>query len=161
MMAANYQADAGQFSDFNNASNFTSQSRESAGRDSDDEDSSNGGKKKSGKGSKRRKVNHACLYCRRSHMTCDEGRPCQRWYVFNTSNFPPPLAFFRLCSRRRRQTSQCFSTFSLSRPSGVPTMAFVHPSTQPRAFGSPSPSTSNSPFGSDLADHLLLASSVR
>lgn len=36
-----------------------------------------GGKKK--KGAKRRKVNHACLYCRRSHMTCDEGRPCQRW----------------------------------------------------------------------------------
>lgn len=35
------------------------------------------GKKK--KGAKRRKVNHACLYCRRSHMTCDEGRPCQRW----------------------------------------------------------------------------------
>ncbi|TFK52896.1 hypothetical protein OE88DRAFT_1656557 [Heliocybe sulcata] len=32
------------------------------------------GKKKA----KRRKVNHACLYCRRSHMTCDEGRPCQR-----------------------------------------------------------------------------------
>lgn len=31
------------------------------------------------KASKRRKVNHACLYCRRSHMTCDEGRPCQRW----------------------------------------------------------------------------------
>jgi hypothetical protein len=30
---------------------------------------------------KRRKVNHACLYCRRSHMTCDEGRPCQRWWV--------------------------------------------------------------------------------
>ena len=28
---------------------------------------------------KRRKVNHACLYCRRSHMTCDDGRPCQRW----------------------------------------------------------------------------------
>lgn len=35
-----------------------------------------GGKKK--KTVKRRKVNHACLYCRRSHMTCDEGRPCQR-----------------------------------------------------------------------------------
>ncbi|PCH36824.1 hypothetical protein WOLCODRAFT_127686 [Wolfiporia cocos MD-104 SS10] len=34
------------------------------------------GKKK--KGPKRRKVNHACLYCRRSHMTCDDGRPCQR-----------------------------------------------------------------------------------
>lgn len=37
------------------------------------------GKKK--KTAKRRKVNHACLYCRRSHMTCDEGRPCQRWCV--------------------------------------------------------------------------------
>ncbi|KZV71262.1 hypothetical protein PENSPDRAFT_557892, partial [Peniophora sp. CONT] len=35
-----------------------------------------GGKKKSK--ARRRKVNHACLYCRRSHMTCDEGRPCQR-----------------------------------------------------------------------------------
>ncbi|KDQ56759.1 hypothetical protein JAAARDRAFT_59018 [Jaapia argillacea MUCL 33604] len=34
-----------------------------------------GGTKKK---AKRRKVNHACLYCRRSHMTCDEGRPCQR-----------------------------------------------------------------------------------
>ncbi|KAL1742007.1 hypothetical protein HDZ31DRAFT_44194 [Schizophyllum fasciatum] len=33
------------------------------------------GKKKP---AKRRKVNHACLYCRRSHMTCDEGRPCKR-----------------------------------------------------------------------------------
>lgn len=36
---------------------------------------SSGGKKKP---SKRRKVNLACIYCRRSHMTCDEGRPCQR-----------------------------------------------------------------------------------
>ncbi|OAQ23473.1 hypothetical protein K457DRAFT_118549 [Linnemannia elongata AG-77] len=29
-------------------------------------------------GPKRRKVTHACVYCRRSHMTCDDGRPCQR-----------------------------------------------------------------------------------
>ncbi|KAL1972642.1 hypothetical protein VTN31DRAFT_7056 [Thermomyces dupontii] len=27
---------------------------------------------------KRRKVNHACVYCRRSHMTCDSERPCSR-----------------------------------------------------------------------------------
>ncbi|KAK4988200.1 Transcription factor [Elasticomyces elasticus] len=27
---------------------------------------------------KRRKVNHACIYCRRSHMTCDLERPCAR-----------------------------------------------------------------------------------
>ena len=39
------------------------------------DDDGRGKKKKT----KRRKVNHACLYCRRSHMTCDEGRPCQRW----------------------------------------------------------------------------------
>ncbi|KAK3674328.1 Transcription factor [Recurvomyces mirabilis] len=30
------------------------------------------------KSSKRRKVNHACVYCRRSHMTCDLERPCAR-----------------------------------------------------------------------------------
>ena len=27
---------------------------------------------------KRRKVSHACIYCRRSHMTCDAARPCAR-----------------------------------------------------------------------------------
>lgn len=42
------------------------------------EESGIGSRKK--KTVRRRKVNHACLYCRRSHMTCDEGRPCQRWY---------------------------------------------------------------------------------
>ncbi|KAK0502972.1 hypothetical protein EDD18DRAFT_1345813 [Armillaria luteobubalina] len=42
----------------------------------DDDPDAAGSKKK--KVAKRRKVNHACLYCRRSHMTCDEGRPCQR-----------------------------------------------------------------------------------
>ncbi|KAI0922840.1 hypothetical protein AcW1_002605 [Taiwanofungus camphoratus] len=41
-----------------------------------DQENDGPGRKK--KGPKRRKVNHACLYCRRSHMTCDEGRPCQR-----------------------------------------------------------------------------------
>ncbi|OTA36081.1 hypothetical protein BTJ68_03585 [Hortaea werneckii EXF-2000] len=32
----------------------------------------------SSKKQKRRKVNHACVYCRRSHMTCDLERPCTR-----------------------------------------------------------------------------------
>ncbi|KAJ3165958.1 hypothetical protein HDU88_003833 [Geranomyces variabilis] len=37
------------------------------------------GPQRTAKGSlPRRKVSHACLYCRRSHMTCDDGRPCQR-----------------------------------------------------------------------------------
>lgn len=55
---------------------------QTASRPDLDHDQSNDddvGKKK--KTTKRRKVNHACLYCRRSHMTCDEGRPCQRWCV--------------------------------------------------------------------------------
>lgn len=42
------------------------------------ESASPGVKRKKDGTAKRRKVNHACLYCRRSHMTCDEGRPCQR-----------------------------------------------------------------------------------
>ena len=54
---------------------------------SGDVDTDDGARKK--KGTKRRKVNHACLYCRRSHMTCDEGRPCQRWYESARS---PPLS---------------------------------------------------------------------
>ncbi|KAH8112865.1 hypothetical protein DFH11DRAFT_387654 [Phellopilus nigrolimitatus] len=45
-----------------------------------DDDDTPGGKKKS-KSGKRRKVNHACVYCRRSHMTCDDSRPCKRWCV--------------------------------------------------------------------------------
>ena len=52
-----------------------------------DTDNDGSGKKK--KGTKRRKVNHACLYCRRSHMTCDEGRPCQRWYESSRILFVP------------------------------------------------------------------------
>lgn len=48
--------------------------------DAGDEDDTQGGRKKS-KNGKRRKVNHACVYCRRSHMTCDDSRPCKRWCV--------------------------------------------------------------------------------
>ncbi|KAG8738049.1 hypothetical protein FRC10_007329 [Ceratobasidium sp. 414] len=42
--------------------------------DPTDQHGTDGGKKggTTTKGQKRRKVNHACLYCRRSHMTCDE-----------------------------------------------------------------------------------------
>ncbi|KAL2110516.1 hypothetical protein VUR80DRAFT_1077 [Thermomyces stellatus] len=35
---------------------------------------------------KRRKVNHACIYCRRSHMTCDLERPCTRCVKRNISH---------------------------------------------------------------------------
>ncbi|CCL99377.1 uncharacterized protein FIBRA_01395 [Fibroporia radiculosa] len=59
-------------------------------------DHENDGPGKKKKGPKRRKVNHACLYCRRSHMTCDEGRPCQRCikreigHLCHDERRPPP-----------------------------------------------------------------------
>ncbi|KAL1954048.1 hypothetical protein VTO42DRAFT_1782 [Malbranchea cinnamomea] len=37
-----------------------------------------GGARSGSSPKKRRKVNHACVYCRRSHMTCDSDRPCTR-----------------------------------------------------------------------------------
>ncbi|KAK7450550.1 Transcription factor [Stygiomarasmius scandens] len=49
-----------------------------------DETGEPGGKKK--KTTKRRKVNHACLYCRRSHMTCDVVRGVQARTVSSTSS---------------------------------------------------------------------------
>ncbi|TKX25126.1 fungal Zn(2)-Cys(6) binuclear cluster domain-containing protein 5 [Elsinoe australis] len=48
-------------------------------KSSEDHDRSKDEKNSTGKKSaKRRKVNHACVYCRRSHMTCDLERPCAR-----------------------------------------------------------------------------------
>lgn len=64
-------------------------------------DNDDAGKKK--KTTKRRKVNHACLYCRRSHMTCDEGRPCQRWWVFNDDDFLFTSAQERFCDSIKRE----------------------------------------------------------
>src|ERR1700761_2024756 len=74
------------------AANGASHDPQSDHLNDNDEDSGSGKRKR---GPKRRKVNHACLYCRRSHsrsngyswvaqlmmtiVTCDEGRPCQRW----------------------------------------------------------------------------------
>lgn len=66
------------------------------------------GKKK--KAAKRRKVNHACLYCRRSHMTCDEGRPCQRWCVLLW--FGPFHIFLksRICPASSAKSGICATT---------------------------------------------------
>ena len=49
----------------------------------DNDQTSPSGKRKSSEADengkkKRHKVNHACVYCRRSHMTCDLERPCAR-----------------------------------------------------------------------------------
>ncbi|KAF9462196.1 hypothetical protein BDZ94DRAFT_1220142 [Collybia nuda] len=60
----------------NAATNISSSNSGGGGANGNGVGGGEDGKKK--KPAKRRKVNHACLYCRRSHMTCDEGRPCQR-----------------------------------------------------------------------------------
>ncbi|KAI0030155.1 hypothetical protein K488DRAFT_8877, partial [Vararia minispora EC-137] len=75
--------------------------------ESDDE--GNGGKKK-GKG-RRRKVNHACLYCRRSHMTCDDGRPCQRCIKREIGH---------LCHDERRTGSKDKQADLSTQPAAVP-----------------------------------------
>ncbi|CDM37153.1 Zn(2)-C6 fungal-type DNA-binding domain [Penicillium roqueforti FM164] len=46
---------------------------------------------------KRRKVNHACVYCRRSHMTCDSERPCTRCIKRNIGH---------LCHDEPRETAK-------------------------------------------------------
>ncbi|KAI5786760.1 hypothetical protein FPQ18DRAFT_368442 [Pyronema domesticum] len=47
--------------------------------DSQSPPSLNAGQSSTGRSpKKRRKVNHACVYCRRSHMTCNDDRPCTR-----------------------------------------------------------------------------------
>ena len=46
--------------------------------DDRDENKTNGSAHDTARKPKRRKVNHACVYCRRSHMTCDLERPCAR-----------------------------------------------------------------------------------
>lgn len=51
--------------------NGASKRKSTTSAQDEEEDKVNGKKK-------RRKVNHACVYCRRSHMTCDQDRPCAR-----------------------------------------------------------------------------------
>ncbi|KAI0703041.1 hypothetical protein BC835DRAFT_1263190 [Cytidiella melzeri] len=81
-------------------------SPEAAGSNDHDDDPS--GKKKGGK---RRKVNHACLYCRRSHMTCDEGRPCQRCIKREIGH---------LCHDERRTSSKDKAQSTTPQPTAVP-----------------------------------------
>jgi hypothetical protein len=59
------------------------------------------------KRAKRRKVNHACLYCRRSHMTCDESRPCQRWCVQRRSMSVFAHSPEHMCSIKREIGHLC------------------------------------------------------
>ena len=56
---------------------------------------SDGGKTQTKSPKKRRKVNHACVYCRRSHMTCDLERPCTRCIKRNIGH---------LCHDEHRET---------------------------------------------------------
>ncbi|KAH8102096.1 hypothetical protein BXZ70DRAFT_930237 [Cristinia sonorae] len=79
---------------------------QSATNNSDHDD--DGAKRK--KGAKRRKVNHACLYCRRSHMTCDEGRPCQRCIKREIGH---------LCHDERRSSAKDKDPAAISQPNSM------------------------------------------
>lgn len=60
---------------------------------------------------RRRKVDHACIYCRRSHMTCDEGRPCSRCIRRNIGH---------LCrdEPKKKDSSKIKSEDSVGQPGG-------------------------------------------
>ncbi|KAI8077756.1 uncharacterized protein BX664DRAFT_343407 [Halteromyces radiatus] len=62
----------------NNNSSKADQTNTSTTNNTNDTSNDASDPKKKRTGPKRRKVTHACVYCRRSHMTCDDGRPCQR-----------------------------------------------------------------------------------
>ncbi|SAM07756.1 hypothetical protein [Absidia glauca] len=62
----------------NNSNNSPSNTNVSNNSGASDAMNDSSDPKKKRTGPKRRKVTHACVYCRRSHMTCDDGRPCQR-----------------------------------------------------------------------------------
>jgi hypothetical protein len=72
-----------------------------------DDDTNPGGRKRKPTTTKRRKVNHACLYCRRSHMTCDEGRPCQRWSAPKFPHFSLTHEPYSLASIKREIAHLC------------------------------------------------------
>ncbi|KAA1474588.1 hypothetical protein DENSPDRAFT_841196 [Dentipellis sp. KUC8613] len=87
--------------------------------DGSDDEHGQGKKKKT----KRRKVNHACLYCRRSHMTCDEGRPCQRCIKREIGH---------LCHDERRPSKgEKQTTPTASNPQPPPHMALPPPNVYP------------------------------
>ncbi|KAG9307902.1 hypothetical protein JVU11DRAFT_12946 [Chiua virens] len=83
------------------------------------------------KTTKRRKVNHACLYCRRSHMTCDEGRPCQRCikreigHLCHDEQRPPKTKQDSTVPSNSAESSriipqQVYASTTLQQPSGSP-----------------------------------------
>lgn len=59
-------------------SNSAAGAEAQANTNSSNGNNNNNNNNNSNKRPRRRKVEHACIYCRRSHMTCDEGRPCSR-----------------------------------------------------------------------------------
>ncbi|KAG9326511.1 hypothetical protein KVV02_007660 [Mortierella alpina] len=117
---------AGTTQNANNDNNSSSQDQQGAGSSSsstaamtqqqlDDEAA-----KKKRAGPKRRKVTHACVYCRRSHMTCDDGRPCQRCIKRNIGHLchdePKPSAAG--AASNQQSTSASSSNAGTPAPSG-------------------------------------------
>ncbi|KAI8874366.1 hypothetical protein GQ42DRAFT_173905 [Ramicandelaber brevisporus] len=90
---------------------------------------------KDGAKKKRRKVAQACVYCRRSHMTCDTGRPCQRCIKRNIGHLchdearsqagaPHPHAVQqqKLQQRQKQQQQQQNTTTTAAMTAGMATI---------------------------------------
>ncbi|WFD29947.1 Transcription factor [Malassezia sp. CBS 17886] len=90
----------------------------------------------------RRKVNTACIYCRRSHMTCDENRPCLRCVKRDIGH---------LC---RDEVHTPTPTAGRSRQAGHGSDTTTHPA----AFGNPMMATEEPP---ELLSHDLSTSATR
>jgi len=97
----------------NNNSTSSTSTANSNGKDNSNQqqqEDDNSDPKKKRAGPKRRKVTHACVYCRRSHMTCDDGRPCQRCIKRNIGHLchdePKPSQQNQQAARKSSQQPQ-------------------------------------------------------
>ncbi|EPQ31400.1 uncharacterized protein PFL1_00735 [Pseudozyma flocculosa PF-1] len=104
--------------------NHATPSKPAGAAASSDTPSSSSSKKKP---AKRRKVNLACIYCRRSHMTCDEGRPCQRCIKRDIGH----LCHDESTSKPAPSASQASTHTSASAPGAPRTSASSEPSALP------------------------------
>lgn len=68
---------------------------------------------------KRQKVDHACVYCRRSHMTCDNKRPCTRCIKRSIGHLCHDEPKPRFKDLKREDTDEASETSSIMSPGGV------------------------------------------
>ena len=92
-------------------------------------------------------MNLACIYCRRSHMTCDENRPCQRWCVFAARRHRSPCSIKRDIGHLCRDEASPASSANATRGRGA-----QQPVTMPYGGSAPSLPIIGASGGSPLSD---------